>query len=182
MVASRIPGQDPNAALWWQTHGEPSMRQWHRGPYDPALQYQDWSTHPWVGVGQPGYAAWAQWAAGQAGTQPTAPSLPTVPVQPATPGVPAGNATARARAAQLLYGAMRGMPFLAPEFLGSLQAGEVPRPGAVTPQALGYLAGDTFLSDNFFALIRAASLYPTSYLAEVARFQPKGMAAAPSFI
>lgn len=113
------------------------------------------------------------------------PAQPAVPGQPSTPGqptTPGDTTTARARAAQLLYGAMRGMPFLAPEFLGSLQAGEVPRPGAVTPQALGYLAGDTFLSDNFFALIRAASLYPTSYLSEVARFQPKGREAAPSFI
>jgi len=82
----------------------------------------------------------------------------------------------------MLYGAMRGLPFLAPEFLGSLQAGGVPRPGEVTPQALNYLAGDEFLSSNFFALIKAAGLYPSSYLSEVARFQPKGREAAPSFI
>jgi len=107
------------------------------------------------------------------------PGQPGTPGQPSTPG---DTTTARARAAQMLYGAMRGLPFLAPEFLGSLQAGEVPRPGAVTPQALGYLAGDTMLSDSFFSLIRAAGLYPTTFLAETARFQPRGRDVSPSFI
>jgi hypothetical protein len=92
------------------------------------------------------------------------------------------NATARAKTAQLLYNAMRGLPYISNEYLAALAAGEVPAPRMMTPQTLAALANDTFLSDNFFALLEAAGLYPTSFLAEAARFQPKGAQATPSFI
>jgi len=92
------------------------------------------------------------------------------------------NATARARTSQLLYGAMRGLPYISQEYLAALQGGQTPAPRTMTPQTLAALAGDQFLSDNFFALLEAAGLYPMSFLAEAGRFQPKGAQAAPSFI
>src|SRR3972149_790557 len=88
------------------------------------------------------------------------------------------DATARARPAQLLSQAMRGLPFMSQDYLGALSAGQTPAPRTLTPQTLAALAGDEFLSSNFFALLEAAGLYPTNYLAEVARFQPPGAAAA----
>jgi len=92
------------------------------------------------------------------------------------------NATARAKTSQLLYGAMRGLPYISQEYLAALGAGETPAPRTMTPQTLAALANDQFLSDNFFALLEAAGLYPTSFLAEAGRFQPRGVQAAPSFI
>jgi hypothetical protein len=106
----------------------------------------------------------------------------------ATPGggstgttYPAGQTSAQ-RAATMLYNAMRGLPFISPEFLLALQAGQAPAPRTVTPQTLAALSSDTTLSDAFFSVIEANALYPASYLAEIARFIPKGQAATPSFI
>lgn len=105
---------------------------------------------------------------------------------PGTPGTtnptyPAGQTSAQ-RAATMLYNAMRGLPFISPEFLSALQAGQAPAPRTVTPQTLAALSADETLSDAFFSVIRANALYPESYLAEIARFIPKGMSASPSFI
>ena len=194
---------DANLALWWRQWEENARRnEW--GPFDPALANQDWSQHPWVGTGQPGEAAWRAWVA-SGGTSPPSTTYPTEPadwysvgggyaqLQPtqaaatveqtqAAATVEQQNATARAKASQLLYNAMRGLPFMGQDALSALSAGQAPAPNTMTPQTLSALSGDQFLSDNFFALLEASGIYPTSYLAEVARFQPKGAQAAPSFI
>jgi len=112
---------------------------------------------------------------------------PYQPPAPVTPGAGATdaatqNATARAKTAQLLYDAMRGLPFISEEYLAALQGGQTPAPRTMTPQTLAALANDEFLSSNFFSLLEAAGLYPTSFLAEAGRFQPRGAQAAPSFI
>jgi hypothetical protein len=106
---------------------------------------------------------------------------------PATTTVPAAsaateNVTARARAAQLLYNALRGMPFVSQEFLTALAGGQLPAPRTLTPQTLAALNADTTLSDAFFSLVKASAVYPDSYLAEIGRYMPRGMQATPSFI
>lgn len=120
---------------------------------------------------------------GGPGPSPPSPGGPGGP-PPSGVGPEAGrqSASARAKASQLLYGAMRGLPFMSQGYLGALQAGQTPAPRTMTPQTLAALAGDQFLSDNFFALLEAAGLYPTSFLSEVGRFQPRGQDVAPSFI
>jgi len=102
---------------------------------------------------------------------------------PATPGTtyPTGQ-TAAQRAATMLYNAMRGLPFISPEFLMALQAGQAPAPRTVTPQTLAALSADSTLSDAFFSVIKANALYPASYLAEIGRYIPRGREATPSFI
>ena len=94
---------------------------------------------------------------------------------------PSGQ-TAAQRAATMLYNAMRGLPFISPEFLSALQAGQAPAPRTVTPQTLAALSADSTLSDAFFSVIRGNALYPTSYLAEIGRYIPRGREATPSFI
>ena len=105
------------------------------------------------------------------------------------PGVAWGNTgaypvgqTAAQRAATMLYNAMRGLPFISPEFLTALQAGQAPAPRTVTPQTLAALSADSTLSDAFFSVIKANALYPASYLAEIGRYIPRGREATPSFI
>lgn len=97
------------------------------------------------------------------------------------PGTPA---SARAYAAQMLYQAMQGMPYASAPFLSALQGGQLPAPNTFTPQTIRMLGEDPFLSDTFFSLIEASGLYPTSFLAEVNRFLPRGAgtAVAPSFV
>ena len=105
------------------------------------------------------------------------------------PGTPAGGTgtypgdqTSAQRAATMLYNAMRGLPFISPEFLTALQAGQAPAPRTVTPQTLAALSADSTLSDAFFSVIRGNALYPASYLAEIGRYIPRGREATPSFI
>jgi len=93
-----------------------------------------------------------------------------------------GGQSAAQRAATMLYNAMRGLPFISPEFLTALQAGQAPAPRTVTPQTLAALSADSTLSDAFFSVIKANALYPTSYLAEIGRYIPRGREATPSFI
>jgi hypothetical protein len=140
-----------------------------------------------IGGSQWQYAQQYQGYPTPAATNVPAPQTPAgyVPpggVAPTATGAAAQNATARAKTSQLLYGAMRGLPYISQEYLAALQGGEAPAPRTMTPQTLAALAGDQFLSDNFFALLEAAGLYPTSFLAEAGRFQPRGAQAAPSFI
>ena len=115
---------------------------------------------------------------------PTTPAgyVPSGGVAPTATGAAAQNATARAKTSQLLYGAMRGLPYISQEYLAALQGGQAPAPRTMTPKTLAALAGDEFLSSSFFALLEAAGLYPSSFLSEVGRFQPRGSNVSPSFI
>ena len=97
-------------------------------------------------------------------------------------GGAARGQTAAQKAATMLYNAMRGLPFISPEFLTALQAGQAPVPRTVTPQTLAALSADSTLSDAFFSVIKANALYPESYLAEIGRYIPRGREATPSFI
>ena len=90
--------------------------------------------------------------------------------------------TAAGKAAQMLYSAMRGLPFISTDFLASLRSGQPPAPRTVTPQTLAALSADSTLSDAFFSVIKANALYPASYLAEIGRYIPRGREATPSFI
>lgn len=116
------------------------------------------------------------------GMETRGPPTTGAPVPVETPMPDEGGLTAGAKAAQMLYDAIRGMPFLSTDFLSGLGRGELPPPSTLTPQTLSLLASDPFLSDQFFGLIRASSIYPESYLAESARFQPRGINVAPSFV
>ena len=136
------------------------------GPATGNPQY-DWATGQWV-VGEPGttnYIPYAPAGTGGGGgvTYPT-------------------EQSAASRAATMLYNAMRGLPFISPEFLSALQAGQAPAPRTVTPQTLAALSADSTLSDAFFSVIKANALYPASYLAEIGRYIPRGREATPSFI
>jgi hypothetical protein len=92
------------------------------------------------------------------------------------------NKTAAATAAQLLYNALRGMPYVSAEFLDALSQGNLPAPRTFTPQTLKILNDDTTLSDAFFSVVKANAIYPESYLAEIGRFMPKGTDVTPSFV
>jgi hypothetical protein len=117
-----------------------------------------------------------QWVLVEAGPTATTSTVPT------TQDLTEENKTSAAKAAQLLYNALRGMPYVSAEFLNALSQGKLPAPRTLTPQTLKLLNDDTTLSDTFFSLVKAGSVYPDSYLAEIGRFMPKGMDATPSFI
>ena len=141
------------------------------GGTTPTLTEEDWANAATtLGPSSEGYLQQrAAWSGAGGGTPGAGETLPPV-------------TTAAGKAAQMLYSAMRGLPFISTDFLASLISGQPPAPRTVTPQTLAALSADSTLSDAFFSVIRGNALYPESYLAEIGRYIPRGREATPSFI